>query len=198
MSLRRLGVLPLVGLSWWVVAAGCSEKAPAASDVGSTSLVATGAGGASPCNGHFPDGFCAAYATVPESCACADCTETALCGKKCSDNGKCDFEAGEDCSCKDCFFLVAKCGPSNGGCQNNDDGACGTTENCTCPDCTNTEYCKSHCDNNGECVQFFEGCSCADCKMLPACGGTASAAVSSSSVGSTTSGAGGGGGAGGA
>lgn len=199
MSTRGVAAVGMLGLGWWLTAAGCSDEALPKTEAASTSLVATGAGGASPCAGYYPDGFCAAYAAVPESCACADCTETALCAKKCTDDGKCDFDAGEDCSCADCFFKDSKCAPKNGFCNDNDDGVCATSENCTCKDCTNTEYCKSNCDDNGECVRYFEGCACADCKMLDVCGGSASAstaAVSSSSTAST-SGAGGAGGAGG-
>ena len=194
-SLRGVGALGLAGLSWWLTATGCSKEAPPTTNVSSTSLVATGAGGASPCSGYFPDGFCAVHASAPESCECADCTTTAHCTKTCTDDGTCDFEAGEDCTCNDCFFTVAKCAPANGFCNNNDDGACATSENCLCKDCTDTAYCKTHCEDNGECVAYFEGCACADCKMQQECSGPASSSAMSSSS-SSTSGAGGAGGSG--
>jgi uncharacterized membrane protein YgcG len=194
-------MLGLAAAAWWSTTTGCVDESLPLGGASSTALVATGAGGAAPCHGFHPDGFCAAFAASPETCECPDCAEAAVCASRCMDDGKCDFDAGEDCSCSDCFFKSTQCNPSNGGCNNNDGGVCSTSENCTCPDCTNTEYCKTHCEDNGECVPYFEGCACADCKTQQQCGGSSSSTASSSSAASASAsasaGVGGGGGSGG-
>jgi len=210
----------LLATAWWAGAVGCSEFNFGLTGPSSTALAATGAGGAEPCQGGYPDGFCAAYANEPESCACADCAQSSLCQNNCMDDGQCLLMEGEDCTCKDCFFKAAACSPNPGNC-NDADNACTAGESCLCANCTKEDSCTKHCVDNGECVPLFEGCSCKDCMEKMECkgstttsgmmttvtaggggaggaGGSGGASATSSTVGPTTSaGAGGAGGAGG-
>lgn len=178
--------------------AGCSND-----DAGNSTTTGgvTGVGGSvvQACNNGGPDGFCVTDGAVPESCECSDCATTARCAGGCKDDGQCDLQGGEDCSCADCHFKVAECPPYSVGCDGDgeNDGTCAVNEDCTCGDCTNTPRCKDNCDDNGSCVPYLEGCSCADCKNSEACGGSgessSSTTTSSTTTTTTTTGAGGGG-----
>lgn len=205
-SFRASLFLAIGSLAWWSGAAACSgnNAVPAVETSGIVIAATAGAGGSSGCNGFHPDGYCVAFGPSKESCACLDCAAAAICTTKCKDDGKCARDMGEDCTCADCFDKVQKCAPPDQGCK--DDGACAFNENCVCKDCSGTDFCKQHCEDNGECVRWLEGCECADCnKKVKECGGVSSASSSSassssansSSSSSATAGAGGGGGAGG-
>jgi hypothetical protein len=196
-SSLALASLPFVGCS-----SDVNNQANASS--GNTGLGGNG-GVQTGCNGNQPDGFCNVFGQDPETCQCADCADSAFCGGKCNDaDGKCTLDQGEDCTCKDCYFKVAECPPYKVGCGDKPDGKCDADEDCTCGDCTNTDRCTKNCNDNGSCVPYLEGCSCADCKPEKACGGNGSTSSSSSTAASSTAasstaastGAGGAGGAG--
>jgi hypothetical protein len=168
--------------------AGCTSE-----NTASPSSAASTSGGGympTPCNGGEPDGFCNALGNQVETCECVDCTDSAVCTGTCADDGQCT-EPAEDCTCNDCYMKVAGCPPRNVGCD--DDGECNSDEDCVCTDCTNTPRCTDNCLNNGSCVQYLEGCSCADCASVMECGGNgpASSAANSSSAAAGTGGTGG-------
>ncbi|MEM9875724.1 MAG: hypothetical protein AAF928_12570 [Myxococcota bacterium] len=188
----RMAAAVLVWLSGAVHAAGCdgSDAAPTST----SSVATTGAGGSTgttggpgACSqGGQPNGTCIPSGPAAETCDCPDCASAALCTGNCNDDGQCDFEGGEDCSCGDCFFRVADCSPQIGADDCDEEPGCQPGEACTCPDCTDTPFCRDNCFDNGECVPWFEGCACADC-----CNGGGPTSTTTT----TTGGAGGAGGA---
>jgi hypothetical protein len=158
--------------------AGCTgDDAATPTSASSTSV---GAGGDNPCNNSAPNGFCNSMGNDPETCACADCASSAVCTAACTDDGQCDSGAGEDCTCTDCYMKVDGCPPEDVGCYDN--AECNTDEDCVCNDCTGTPRCTDNCLDNGSCVRYLEGCSCADCAPLMVCGGSGSTTTASSST----------------
>ena len=135
------------------------------------------------------DGVCD---SLVEGCVCPDCQGEA----ECADNiaacaggapdGACDLTS-EPCACVDCFGL-----PGCVKCIN--DGLCGVSEPCFCPECAFTNYCKNpaNCVADGLCDALDEGCHCADCADIPECNGGSSVPGSSSSGTGTGGGTGGG------
>lgn len=53
-----------------------------------------------------------------------------------------------------------------------DDGACTAADDCICDDCAQDAWCGSpaSCADDGVCDPYNEGCLCADCSTVPACG----------------------------
>ena len=53
-----------------------------------------------------------------------------------------------------------------------DDGACNANDDCICDECAQDNWCSSpsSCIDDGVCDTYDEGCICADCATLPACG----------------------------
>src|SRR5690349_6366616 len=112
--------------------------------------------------------------------------DTASCDNMMAD-GMCSNP--EPCTCDDCVES-----PKCGACDTADT-ACTTDDACTCAECDTDDFCSdpTNCDNNGECNQFFEGCICADCAMVPNCldnvpvtggaGGSGGSATGGSSMG---------------
>lgn len=167
----------------------------------STKSTVTGVGGGSSCNNGIADEFCVPLGPAAEDCSCADCLGKAMCQDLCKDDDNCDLDGDEDCSCADCYHKVPSCSPGGGNCSdpdpesNNFDPACAFGERCTCIDCTATPFCNDNCVDNGECVPWLEGCSCADCKDNEDC--TMAGATTSTSGAGGTGGANSAGGAGG-
>jgi hypothetical protein len=81
----------------------CSSNDTVDGTVGNTAAVTNGTGYDPVCKGGTRDGFCDAFGQPPESCMCLDCAQTAYCKKACKDDGTCDTNAGEDCTCMDCL-----------------------------------------------------------------------------------------------
>ena len=199
----------LSSIRWGLVAtlvvalayAGCSSDDETGGQTNTTtSSNVGGAGAGSPCEGNGPDGICVVNGPAAEPCECPDCTMAARCTDGCVDDGVCrnDVDNGEteDCSCDDCYFNVPSCGPGDEGCD--DEVGCQFDENCTCPDCTDTPFCQDNCVDNGHCVPWLEGCSCADCAQDEDCTGSSSSSGTGGSGGgggsSSSSGTGGSGG----
>jgi hypothetical protein len=74
----------------------------------------------------------------------------------------CDVASQELCQCEGCT----------------DDEICfdaglHLADDCVCPDCATDRFCTdpTHCNGDGLCNPYFEGCSCADCAAHPLCGG---------------------------
>ncbi|MEM9695168.1 MAG: hypothetical protein AAGA56_21680 [Myxococcota bacterium] len=188
-SLGSYSVLVVLMLGGYL---GCeSEQEPTRQEV---TVAATGTGmmgQSSPCNFGRPDGFCVPVGPAAETCECADCAGASICTGSCNENGSCERgdNGNEDCTCSDCF---AECGPQ-GECDDDESNACGSGENCTCPDCTNTDFCTNNCIDDGVCIEYYEGCACADC---PCSGGNPATTSGPATSPAATSG-GGAGGAGG-
>jgi hypothetical protein len=51
------------------------------------------------------------------------------------------------------------------------DRVCGDGVDCVCAECDDDLFCSDpdNCFDNGNCVNFVEGCVCADCADLPVC-----------------------------
>ena len=185
-----IAFLALSGLLGFAAAGGCSDDTSTATS-GAPVTVGSGVGGGNNfgCNGSGPDGFCNLRGNNPESCNCPDCAQSVTCRGVCPDDGQCAYNPeaetnDEDCSCDDCYGKVGSCPPFAVGCPDDDDASCTANEDCTCPDCTGTARCTDSCINNGSCVEYLEGCSCADCDALAErCGGTPTTSSSSSSGG---------------
>lgn len=90
---------PILLVGVVAVHAACNDATVDDSDA--TGTVTVGDPVPEACNGGQPDGYCNSLGAVPETCSCFDCVETAYCLGTCNDNGTC--EAGEDCTCADCF-----------------------------------------------------------------------------------------------
>lgn len=184
---------------------GCTaEEEPGPQSVTVASTTITGVGAGSPCHFGAPDGRCIPALETQE---CPDCRNAAFYNDRCTDDGTCDIDgenSQEDCSCDDCFFKAAGCAPPAGECDF-ENPACTPNEACTCSDCDANDFCQNNCVDDGVCVPFYEGCSCADCAG-PNCGmGSTTTTTTTTTTsgaggagGSTTTGSGGMGGAGGA
>lgn len=92
----------LASLAILLVPAACDTSV---TTTGTTSDVTAtnGTGFTPPCNDNHQDGYCNAHGAIPESCECLDCSDTAYCKEGCKDDGSCDANGGEDCTCTDCF-----------------------------------------------------------------------------------------------
>ena len=80
-----------------------------------------------------------------------------------NETGDCDLDdhaPPSGCTVDDAVACVCE------GC--NDDGVCGSDEDCVCDDCAAATFCAS-CNNDGICSPWIEGCSCADCAGVAEC-----------------------------
>lgn len=55
----------------------------------------------------------------------------------------------------------------------NDAASCTVDDDCVCHECASDLWCANpaHCDHDGVCDQYVEGCACSDCATHAACGG---------------------------
>lgn len=92
----------LAAIALCFVPAACDNGV---TETGSTAsaTITNGTGFNPPCNDNHQDGYCNAHGATPESCECLDCSDTAYCKNGCVDDGQCNANAGEDCTCTDCF-----------------------------------------------------------------------------------------------
>ncbi len=83
----------------------------------------------------------------------------------CFNDGTCDAEAGEACTCTDCVSE-----PVCGFCDATP-ATCDLSDACTCDACDADSFCTdpTNCTDDGFCDQFNEGCQCADCTTVPNC-----------------------------